>query len=75
MDTPKESGIDRAITLAGGQMALAAAIGCSQQNVSFWKTQGFVPLMRAIEVEQATGVPRAQLIDPRIWNVINTDVI
>ncbi len=68
-DTP---GIDRAISTAGGQQALATMLGCSQQNVSFWRRQGFAPVERVVEIEQATGVPRALLVDPKIRNVLDT---
>ncbi len=60
------SGICAAVEVAGGQAALAKLIGCSQQNVSFWFTRGYVPNLRAVEIEQHTGVARLRLIDPRV---------
>lgn len=75
MNTAELTGIDQAIEKAGGQEALAATVGCSQQNVSFWKKQGYVPVLRAVEIEQATGVPRIKLINPRIWSVLDTATI
>jgi DNA-binding transcriptional regulator YdaS (Cro superfamily) len=75
MSVTETSGIDRAIEIAGGQEALAASVGCTQQNVSFWKGQGYVPVLRAVEIEQATGVPRITLVDPRIRGVFETDVL
>ncbi len=60
------SGIARATALAGGQSGLARLLGCSQQNVSSWVRRGYAPLLRAIEIEQATGVARLLLIDPRV---------
>lgn len=65
----EKAGIEQAIAAAGSQENLAKLLGCSQQNVSFWKGQGFVPLDRVVEVEQVTGVPRAKLIDPNILGV------
>lgn len=65
-----ETGIAQAIVAAGGQIALAEALGVSQQAVSSWSTAGYVPLARAREIEQLFGTPRAQLINPRIAAVV-----
>jgi DNA-binding transcriptional regulator YdaS (Cro superfamily) len=67
------TGIERAITQAGGQDSLAERMGCTQQNVSVWKKNGYVPLVRAVEIEQLTGVPREDLISPRIKEVIGQE--
>ena len=69
-DTTELPGIDLAIAAAGSQELLADMVGCTQQNVSFWKRQGYAPVLRAVEIEQATGVPRAKLIDPRIVELV-----
>lgn len=63
-------GITAAIEAAGGQVALAEALGVTQQEVSRWKVRGFVPEHRVVEVEQATGVPRGRLIDPALMELI-----
>jgi DNA-binding transcriptional regulator YdaS (Cro superfamily) len=65
-DTKYISGIDAAIDVAGGQEALAKLLGCTQQNVSFWKARGYAPNLRAVEIEQHTGIARLRLIDPRV---------
>lgn len=65
-----KTGIDMAIEAVGSQEALAEQLGCSQQNVSFWKKQGHVPLLRAVEIESLTGVKRMSLVDPRFVEVI-----
>jgi DNA-binding transcriptional regulator YdaS (Cro superfamily) len=70
-----KSGIEQAIDAAGSQEKLAKSLGCTQQNVSFWKTQGYAPNERAVEIEQLTGVPRAKLIDPRVLELLNTTTI
>lgn len=67
------TGIERAIMQAGGQDKLAERMGCTQQNVSAWKKNGYVPLVRAVEIEQLTGVPREDLISPRIKEVIGQE--
>lgn len=69
------TGIDQAIAAVGGQQSLANKVGCTQQNVSFWRRQGFAPVERVVEIEQATGVPRALLIDPRIRSVLDTNTL
>ena len=70
MDTTTDTGIADAIAAVGSQEQLAAAIGTSQQNVSFWKRQGFVPVEHIVAVEQASGVPRARLIKPKILDLL-----
>jgi DNA-binding transcriptional regulator YdaS (Cro superfamily) len=72
IDTTK-SGIELAIEAAGSQEALAAAVGCTQQNVSWWKRQGFVPVEHLVVVEQSTGVSRALLINPRISELLSNN--
>lgn len=70
-NTTELPGIDLAIAAAGSQESLAELVGCTQQNVSFWKRQGYAPVLRAVEIEQATGVPRVKLIDPRIVELVD----
>lgn len=65
------TGIDDAIRAVGSQEQLAAIIGCSQQHISHWKKQGYVSAGRVVEVEQASGVPRGRLINPRLVDLIN----
>jgi DNA-binding transcriptional regulator YdaS (Cro superfamily) len=72
MQTEK-TGIELAIDAAGSQELLAKSLGCTQQNISFWKTQGYVPLLRAVEIESITGVKRLELVDPRFVDVIAPD--
>lgn len=56
--TPLES----AIKAAGGTQAdLAKVIGCTQQAVSKWATDGRVSRFFVLQVEAATGVPRHRL--------------
>ena len=68
----KPSGIDNAITQAGSQSELARQLGCSQQAVSAWQRKGYVPLLRAPEIEAQYGVPRATLIAPRLLDVVQS---
>ena len=66
-----ETGIDRAIKAAKSQAKLAELLGVSQQQVSKYKAQGFVPLGRAKEIEAQLGIPRASLINPRIVDLVD----
>jgi DNA-binding transcriptional regulator YdaS (Cro superfamily) len=60
------SGIESACDAAGNQTRLAEALGVSQQAVSRWRRQGWVPLARAREIETLTGVHRASIMNPRV---------
>lgn len=75
MSDQPTTGIDEAIAAAGSQEELARLIGCTQQNVSFWKRRGYVAGERVVEVEQVSGVPRARLINPRLRGLLDTSGI
>lgn len=64
-------GVDDAIKAAGSQQKLAEQLGVSQQAVSAWLRQRWVPLRRAQEIETLLGVPRARLINPRIADLVD----
>lgn len=66
----KTTGIQDAITAAGGQVKLAEALGVSQQNVSLWLRQGYVSNGHIVAVETLFGIPRSRLINPRIANLV-----
>jgi len=53
-----KSALERAIKGAGGQAALAKAIGVTAQAVSQWDE---VPPLRVLQVERASGVSRYEL--------------
>mgnify|MGYP003341292109 FL=1 len=63
------SGIKRAVCAVGGQTRLADLVGVTQQSVSLWCVQGYVPLSRVTAVEAVTGVPRDELVSPRVLNL------
>ncbi|WP_442951832.1 Cro/CI family transcriptional regulator [Oryzomicrobium sp.] len=65
------SGIKQAIESAGGQVALAEALGVSQQAISGWLLRGYVPTGRVVEIETLYGVPRARLINPRFLALVD----
>lgn len=68
------TGIEKAITAAGSQAKLATELGCTQQNISLWLSQGWVPSKRAVEIEMLHGIPRAELIDPKLLARLDTEV-
>jgi TorA maturation chaperone TorD len=54
--------LERAVELAGGQSALARAIGKSQSHIWHWlKVAKRVPAEAAVAIEKATGVTRQEL--------------
>jgi DNA-binding transcriptional regulator YdaS (Cro superfamily) len=65
------SGVADAVKHTGSQQKLADQLGVSQQVVSQWLRRGWVPLRRAQEIEQITGVGRARLINPRIADLVD----
>lgn len=69
------NGIDEAVAVLarraggperGGMSELARILGVSPQAVRPWVKRGFAPLDRVVEIEEATGVSRWELADPRI---------
>ena len=69
------TGIEEAIYVAGSQAKLAKILGCTQQNVGFWLRQGYCPAERVIEVEQATGIARSRLINPKLVDLLTPATI
>lgn len=51
-----KNALDRAITIAGSQSALARLIDVRPQAVNQWVKQGYVSRKNAKEVARATGV-------------------
>ena len=80
--TSQETGITKAIRIAGGQAALAQKLSAgkrgkqahvSQQSVSEWARQGFAPKRRAVEISQCIGgrIPAIDLVDPTVRQIFN----
>jgi DNA-binding transcriptional regulator YdaS (Cro superfamily) len=63
-------GINAAVLKAKGQSKLAQGVGVSQQAVHKWVQRGCVPVHRAVAVERLTGVPREQLVNPRLVGLL-----
>jgi DNA-binding transcriptional regulator YdaS (Cro superfamily) len=66
-----ERGIDTAVRLAGSQVELGKLLGCTQQNVSTWVKQGWVPTDHLVAIEAQLGVPRRALINPRLADLLD----
>lgn len=67
------TGIADAIAEAGSQEALAAVLGVTQQAVSSWLKQGWVPRDRAKEIENTYSVARARLVDPKLLDAVSSE--
>jgi len=66
------TGIKRAVEQAGGAAKLGAALGVSHQAVYVWIRRGWVPNDRAVQIEQLYSIPRADLLNPQILQLIAT---
>jgi DNA-binding transcriptional regulator YdaS (Cro superfamily) len=52
------AGLKKALTIAGGQAALARQLGLTRAAVNRWR---MVPSKWIVEIERLTGVPREKL--------------
>jgi DNA-binding transcriptional regulator YiaG len=65
------NGIEAALAAVGGsQAALAGFLGVSQQAVSQWVRQGYVPLRRAMEIHAMLGIDRLRLVNPTLADLV-----
>lgn len=60
--------LTQAIEIAGGQSALARAIGKSQGHISVWLRRRYIPAEIVLPIERATGVSR-HLLRPDIYPI------
>ena len=54
----------------GKQTALALVLGVKPQAVQRWSRLGYAPPDRALRIEELYGIPRRELIDPALLNLI-----
>lgn len=71
----QSSGLARAVTVAGGQSALAKAIGVKQGHVWDWLNTQDVPTLRCLAIEAATGVRCEELRPDVFWVRDGADVV
>jgi DNA-binding transcriptional regulator YdaS (Cro superfamily) len=67
---PPNSGIRKAVDKARGAYAMARDLGVSGQAVGTWLKQGYVPQGRAVEIENLYGISRAELVSPKVRNMM-----
>lgn len=67
---PQDSGIRRAVDAAKGAANMARELGVSGQAVGIWLRQGYAPQGRAGEIENLYGIPRAELVSPKVRNAM-----
>jgi len=64
------TGIAAAVAAAGTQISLGQQLGVSQQAINKWFQQGWVPLMRAGQIEARYGINRTRLVNPKILALV-----
>jgi len=64
--TYPDSAVLKAVERAGSRNKLAAALGVTRMSVYIWLCQGYVPLARAKEIEMQFGIPRNDLVSPKV---------
>ena len=64
------TGITKAVEAAGSQTALAELLGVKQQAVSKWQARGWAPIERARQIANAFPIPLAELLDPKIREML-----
>ena len=60
--TARRRALEDAIARAGGIVRFAKSMGVSLQAVTLWRKQRYVPLQRAVLIEQLYHTPREALV-------------
>lgn len=66
--------VARAVQAAGNQAKLAEQLEVSQQAVSKWVRRGWVSPSRAREIEMLYGIPRQDLMNKLLVDLVDTNV-
>lgn len=69
----QSNGVLEAVRIIGSQEKLAAAMGVTQQTVSYWVQVGYVPTEHVVGVNHLTGVPRQRLVNPKLVELVQPD--
>lgn len=64
------TGVEKIIKSAGSEAALGDVMGVTQQAVSKWKRQGFLPPGRVEQALRLFRVERRELIDPKLLELV-----
>jgi hypothetical protein len=72
MTEKQKTGMERAVDAAGSQVKLAEALGVKQQAISIWLLRGYAPMDRAKEIEMAFGIPRIELLSPKVRSMVES---
>lgn len=58
--------VSDAVKKAGGVPALAKELGVTTSAIREWVKFGYVPVQRAQQIELLYGIPRAELVSPKM---------
>jgi len=63
-------GVALAVEKAGSISALARFVGVAHQVMNRWVQKGYVPLDRAVQINQEYGIPTRELVNPKLVKVL-----
>lgn len=61
-----DSPLYKAVHANGGPVAVSKVLGVTHQAVTHWIAQGYVPTKRVAEFSIQFGVPREQILSPKV---------
>lgn len=67
-----DSPLYRAVHANGGPVAVSKVLGVTHQAVTHWIAQGYVPTKRVAEFSIQFGVPREQILSPKVRSASGT---
>ncbi len=67
------TGIQKCITIAGSQKKVADFLGVTQQAVSEMEKKGYVPEVHVVGLSAEYGVPKKELINPRLRALLDEE--
>lgn len=66
--TTIDNAVSRAVAAHGGPVAVGKLLGVTYQAVTQWIAQGYVPNKRVAEFSIQFGVPRNEILSPKVRN-------
>lgn len=67
-----DSPLYKAVHANGGPVAVSKVLGVTHQAVTHWIAQGYVPTKRVAEFSIQFGVPREQILSPKVRSASGT---